>query len=389
MRIGWLALAVSGVIVAACSGDDEAAIPNPAEAADAGNDAGNLQDSAADSGTSSGDDDDASSPVDAGVDAALPITAPDDAWSWVDFPESKCGSGSATGIGVNPHAGATELLIYFQGGGSCTTGETCWGAQPKATFMAGFGASDFATIAQKNYPILNRSIAANPMSAMNMVYIPYCTGDLHGGYGEADLTLPDGGTQPTYFYGGFDMDLFLARLLPTFPAMKRVVLAGTSAGGFGTFLNFDRVAKAFGVRVDVIDDSGPPIPPAVAKSIDASPWKLGKPAACPNCQSLRDIYDADRAAQPSSRFGLLTFDRDSTIAPDFGYTVDQYPGVIATFTSSIATDKNAAVFEVDLPDSGADHVVESKLTYATSYLPWMTKLLNDDPTWTGETITGQ
>jgi hypothetical protein len=57
------------------------------------------------------------------------------------------------------------------------------------------------------------------------------------------------------------MQKFVARWVPTFKdTVKRVILTGSSAGGFGAALNFSMVQDSFGggVAVDVLDDSGPP-----------------------------------------------------------------------------------------------------------------------------------
>ena len=47
---------------------------------------------------------------------------------------------------------------------------------------------------------------------------------------------------------------------PTFKdKVSRVVLTGSSAGGFGAALNYSMVQDAFGnVPVSILDDSGPP-----------------------------------------------------------------------------------------------------------------------------------
>jgi hypothetical protein len=82
--------------------------------------------------------------------ASGPISAPDDTWTWVDFPESRCASGTATGIGVNPHAGATQVMVFFEGGGWCSDGTTCWGTKPAAANLTGYDASNFASDSAKN-----------------------------------------------------------------------------------------------------------------------------------------------------------------------------------------------------------------------------------------------
>jgi hypothetical protein len=332
---------------------------------------------------------DAAPTGDGGFTPGAPITAPADTWTWVDVPASKCGSGTSTGFAVNPHASATQLVIYLEGGGSCTTGDTCWGPDPGATNMSGYDAGTFSAAPQRGYPILDRGKQGNPFAAMDMAYIPYCTGDLHGGAGTANLKTDDGGTVETYFYGGYDMDRFLERLVPTFPSLTRVYLVGTSAGGFGSFINFDRVARDFGLAVYILDDSGPPIPYAGtdggAHNVSLGVWKYPLPPSCPTCGSLRDLYDNARAQQPSSRYGLLTFNQDAVIAPDFGYTPAQYPQVIASFATSIAGDPSAHIYEVDVTTPA--HVVESMPQLAVDYLPWMTELVTDDAAWSSQEIS--
>jgi Pectinacetylesterase len=323
----------------------------------------------------------------AGSAGAGPIVAPDDTWTWLDFPASKCANGTPTGIGVNPHAGATDLVIYLEGGGSCFDGAGCWGAKPTATNLTGFDATTFAASAQLKYAVLRRDVAANPLKAMNMVFVPYCTGDLHAGATTRSYQV-NGAKQATYFWGARDMEIFLAKLVPRFAkTTTRVHLLGTSAGGFGTLVNFDRVATAFGVPVDILDDSGPPITAErdggpVSSFAPLAIWGYTAPTGCVDCTSFPAIYAYDRGTQPESRFGLLSFAQDTTIAPDFGYTLPEFATVIQDFTTSISDDQNAATFVVT---NDASHVVESDPTLAPQFLPWITKMVTHDATWTSAT----
>lgn len=334
---------------------------------------------------------DSSPATDGGADAsASPIVAPNDTWTWVDFPDSKCADGSPTGIAINPHAGATNLMIYFEGGGECYDGASCWESDPaKAANLNGYDATTFAASKQQNYPILNRALPANPFNAMNMVYIPYCTGDLHAGAAMANLALSDGGTKPTYFYGGTDMDLFLARVAPTFPGTTHVWETGTSAGGFGTFMNFDRVHKAFNVRVDMLDDSGPAIlgKGGVNNNGTLSAWGYVAPSGCASpCNAFSQILAYDTQTQatfsPPGRYGFLTFSQDTTIAPDFLYTLAEYPDVMTAYSNNLPAAPAAATYIVSNEQS---HVVESDLTLEPDYMPWVTLMVTDDASWADAT----
>jgi len=315
---------------------------------------------------------------------AAPIVAPPGQWTWVDFPDSRCASGAPTGLAVNPQAGATALLIYLEGGGQCTNATECWGPSPTATNLGGYDSTTFASAAQLKYPALDRNAAGNPFAAMNMVYVPYCTGDLHAGNRLVDFDLPDGGVQPTYFYGAPDLDVFLARLVPTFSPVSRVWLLGTSAGGFGAFLEFDRVASAFGARVDLVDDSGPPL---VAKggadnAALFAVWALSAPTGCSGCNSFAKILQYDLSVQSmwatSGEFAFLSFTEDTVISQRFGYSLAEYPGLMQTFSTGLPASPAAATFLVGNDQS---HVVESNLTLATQYFPWMTEMVNRNPAW--------
>ena len=308
-----------------------------------------------------------------------PIVAPEDTWTWVDFPDSKCGSGTATGIAINPHAGATNLLIYFEGGGSCHDATTCWGPSPTAANVAGYDVTVFSTAKQRAYPILDRTTVGNPFANLNMVYIPYCTGDFHAGTVEVDMQV-NGTTKPTYFWGARDLALFLARLAPTFPQATHVWSTGASAGGFGAFLTYAQVTQAFPVRVDMIDDSGPAIfaKGGTSNASAFATYGLPKPTGCNPCTAFSDILAADRKLQPGSKFGFLSFSQDTVISKDFGYTLIEYPTVMTDFSASLSADGGSATY---LFGNEASHMVQSDRANADAYLPWMTKMVNDDPTW--------
>src|SRR5262249_54078890 len=75
------------------------------------------------------------------------------------------------------------------------------------------------------------------------------------------------GVGPQQFMGYVNLDLFLNRIIPTFPSVARVVLTGSSAGGLGTFYNAAHVARRFGsVSMLALVDSGPPMPPIALPS---------------------------------------------------------------------------------------------------------------------------
>jgi hypothetical protein len=264
----------------------------------------------------------------AAVDAAVaPKT-----WAWVPVGGATCRDGSPTGFGYNMNPGSTKLMVFLEGGGACFNTPTCNGNPAK------FGASEFeqqvASGAEGSAGVFDRTDALNPVKDWSFVYIPYCTGDVHGGANPGGT--PPGGT-PQQFVGYTNVTLDLAQIIPMFPGLDQVLLTGVSAGGFGAALNYDQVATAFGaVPVTLVDDSGPPFssqylaPCLMQQWIKL--WGFDKSflATCgADCAGDAGGFDTANFAidlmshlgkkYPTRTFGLLDSTADSTISEFFGF----------------------------------------------------------------------
>jgi hypothetical protein len=321
--------------------------------------------------------------IDSATDSgAGPIVAPADQWTWVDVPGSKCASGTATGFGVNLHPGAKNVVFYFEGGGACSSGTACWGPNPTAHSLDGYDADKFSMTPQLSLPILSRNPAIpSPFADLSFVFIPYCTGDMHAGTKDIDLTY-NGAPIHTYFWGAKDLEMFLPRITATFPDADHVWVAGGSAGGYGTVLSFDRIATAFDTRVDMIDDSGPSIlPKGGTQNGQLATWGFVTPANCTApCNSHANVLAAARARQPDSKFAFMSFTADPTISADNGYTLDEYPAVLDTFIGTFDAGSHAFLVTND-----QRHVVESEGPLAVQYLPWLQQMHDDAPAWANVT----
>jgi hypothetical protein len=312
-----------------------------------------------------------------------PISAPADTWTWVDFPESHCASGTPTGIAVRLHPQSDRVMIFLEGGGSCTTGNSCFGSSPTATNTAGYGAADFKTETKLDMLSLFQTKAGNgnPFAEMNMVFVPYCTGDGHGGTLKQSLTLKDGTKKDAHFWGGKNMDLFLDRLVPTFDGLKRVYLTGSSAGGAGTLLNYGKVREAFAVRVDVVNDSSPPFDGGEATyAAAAALWGIQPPTGCSNCVDGFSTYKFNRGLDPASRSALMSFQYDSTIAANHGIPLADYPAALQDLGAALAGDPNIASFIVKNALDTPKHVILTKSTdtaLTTASLAWLTDMVTD------------
>jgi hypothetical protein len=316
-----------------------------------------------DAGTSdapSAMDDGASSNTDA------PVTVAPETWTWVPVADAHCRDGSGTGFAYNLKPGATKLMIYLEGGGACFNSTTCMGNPSK------FGTTEFATFAsgEGSVGVFNRADAKNAVKDWGMVYVPYCTGDVHGGANPGGT--PQGST-PQQFVGYGNVTADVAQVMPLFPGLTQVLLTGVSAGGFGAAINYDQVATAFGsVPVTLVDDSGPPFSNQYLASCLmqqwAALWGFDKTvlAACgADCAGDGGGIDDGNFAidmllhlskkYPDRVLGLMDSTADSTISEFFGFGASNCtsfaPLLQGPFTAGLldvraqlASDKNFGSF---------------------------------------------
>ncbi|HEX7665785.1 MAG TPA: pectin acetylesterase-family hydrolase, partial [Polyangiaceae bacterium] len=309
-----------------------------------------------------------------------PITGiANETWTWVDVAGTKCANGTPTGIGVNFTSKSDDVLIFLEGGGACWDGSTCWGATTSAVNLYGYGAAQFATDAQLGATYtMNRLDPDNAFKDMNIVYVPYCTGDSHSG--DATTTLSYAGIDhPTSFAGFTNVGFDLARVVATFPNAKRVWLSGDSAGGFGSAFNFGRVQEAFpGARVDVLDDSGQPIAPDPTRwPTWKSAWNMQLPSDCAACaDGPGGFVDYYATKYPSNRFGLISFAYDTVIPTFMNLTPTQFHDELYALAGHMdASWKNGGYFVL----AGSSHVGLATPTPALK--TWVTKMVTDDATW--------
>lgn len=299
------------LVLGGCSGDEEA----ETVAKDAGKDAGAVVD-AADASEPS----DASEPVDVEVvDAAAPndaapLTPEPGVWTYYTIPGTQCLDGTPAGFGVSTSPSSTDLMIYFEGGGACFN-----------------DACDFTAFNIPFVPpidgIFNRINPTNPVRNWNMVYVPYCTGDIHGG--DKDSVLAG---KTRHFRGYGNVRRFLDYWIVTFPNVKRVLSTGISAGGFGAGLNAQQIVDVFGPSREyvLIDDSGPPLsnkamPPCLQATF-TQVWGLDKTifAACGSDCTKPDDFARDWIAHiatkyPAAKAGIFSNTRDTVIRTFMGF----------------------------------------------------------------------
>jgi hypothetical protein len=311
---------------------------------------------------------------------------PKNQWTWVDLPGTECSDGSQTGIAVSPGDSA-DLVVFLDAGGACWDAATCFTAD---TAKPGpYGRTQWESQRDKELPgsILDRALPANPFAKETLVFVPYCTGDVHAG--DAIQSYP-GAPRPWHHKGRVNVQQAVDFLATMLPAPSRLVVSGSSAGGFGSLLAFDLFRSRFAnVKGYAVDDSGPlfvgdDIRPLIRAAWFSS-WRLGPVILplCPGCAGdLSRLYPALAAKYPGDRISLLSFTRDIVISAFFLITPDQFEAALSQLaTDVIAPLPKAKTFLVPGPIHTMLGAPQRYSAGGVPLLEWLRREVEDDPAW--------
>jgi hypothetical protein len=321
-----------------------------------------------------------------------PLTAPSEQWTWVDFPDTTCGNGTPTGLAVNLTTKSSRVLIYLQGGGACWSDLTCFTLMSAANFTTGYGQAQFTKdVTTLTLPggFFDRTAAANPFKDHSYVFIPYCTGDVFAGNNV--MAYPSG---MGHHVGFANMTAYLERIVPTFPSADRVYLAGSSAGGLGAAYNWWQTQQFFDtIRVDLIDDSGTPMPPDIeaegmGEATTRAAWGIAStlPAGCTACQTELDGLLAFYAKElPTHRAALISYVQDTVLPTFYLITTAEFEmGLNEEITTYFTQNPASQSFT----NAGMGHVLWFTPTITngaggtTTLQQFLTLMVTDDKSWT-------
>lgn len=197
------------------------------------------------------------------------------AWQRVELPGAICSNGSQYRFWYYDSPTSNNLLISFEGGGACWDYATCSGqagilgaANPNGI------PTDYITQFKAKYvsPLVNgadpgippfRSKTNIATNGFDMVYAPYCTGDVHVGNRVVTYTDPSGQQPPiTFRHNGYNNSIAMLNYLRTrFPSINKLVVTGFSAGGVASSAIFYQARRTLvPSRAYLLNDSGPIFP---------------------------------------------------------------------------------------------------------------------------------
>lgn len=305
-------------------------------------------------------------------------------WQWVDFPDAVCDDGSPTGVAISPSpTGKSDVMVFLNGGGACWDRTTCLVLNTAS--HGPFGQRQFTSVRSGvQNTILDRNLPGNPVADWNLVFVPYCTGDVHTGDAVADYG------KPYYHKGHANILAYLKRLGATFPRPDRLIVAGSSAGGYGATFNYDSFRQYFpDAQATLIDDAGPAfIGNAIPTGLRASwysAWNLSAALAqrCPECtDDLSLIYSRLSSTYKSDRLGLLSYTQDKTIS---GYLLKTGADFEADLYDLAHTRLDATPNMRYFFETGTTHTLLGHPTRETAQgvplLTWLKQMISRDPAW--------
>ena len=310
-----------------------------------------------------------------------PVVAP--TWETVDAPsDCMCADGSAFHFYLR-EASPTKVLFYLEGGGACFSGDMC---KPGS----GTYSETISPISKlEDSPgIFDFDNPENPFADYSVVYVPYCTGDVHAG----NITKDYGNGVVTQHKGFVNASNALDTMIKRFPNTTQLVVAGSSAGSFPTpvFAGMagDQLPNA---DLKVFADSSGAVPDAMGFVIGN--W--GTLETLPDWPEIEGLtvdqftpaYTFIKAAEhnPKIRFARHDFAFDSVLssfARMAGLSPDDLVSVMRTNESKVeATGVNVA----NWISPGDDHTIAVRDEFYTEemngvrFVDWFTAFMNDSP----------
>jgi hypothetical protein len=198
------------------------------------------------------------------------------AWVKVELPGTVCSDGSQYRFWYYDSPTSNNLVISFEGGGACWDYATCSGQAGVLGAAHPNGIPpDYITQFEPQYvsPIVNGADPgiAGPIrpktdlitKGWDVVYMPYCTGDVHIGNAVVTYTDPTGQNPPIVFrHNGYNNTVAALNFLHgRFPSINKLLVTGFSAGGVASAAVFYQARRTLNPsKAYLLDDSGPAFP---------------------------------------------------------------------------------------------------------------------------------
>jgi len=251
--------------------------------------------------------------------------------TWVPREDMKSRNGDDMGYGAFLNPDSDQLFIFLDGGGACFNQLTC------AFNLNSFTEDDFFTrIDNENSLILNQNNPENQFAGWNFIFVPYATGDVHSG-SNALAQVPNGGPSDQFMVGRNNVNIILNDLKTYFDnngGLSEIVLAGSSAGGFGVMPNYFQLKEVFAQNVPttaIVDAGQIFMDETILTTCLVEQWEDlwnisgGLPddldAVIQNSYdyNIQKVYEYSALKYPEDNFGFMSYYEDGTNTFFYGF----------------------------------------------------------------------
>ncbi len=268
-------------------------------------------------------------------------------WEMVELPASSgaaCGDGSPYRFFVNRTPLSHDLAVTYEGGGACWDQKACLGEGKLGAANPNGIPPDYMTSANVAFGLVTPFTARNDPAqsvqtqSWNLVFLPYCTGDVHTGskvavYDDAYPATP----RVEYHHGQANVSAAAAWLRANLGQPAKLLLTGFSAGGVGATATYPLMRNTLQPTgaVTLLADSGPLMqaprsgtsaqyPSLPLHNTIRAAWGLDEPdglvtrfgtlLANFDPDDLGSVSGALALTYPGDRFGYMLFTRDSNFS---------------------------------------------------------------------------
>ena len=226
----------------------------------------------------------------------------------------------------------------------------------------------------------------NPLAQWNYIYVPTCDGSFHFGDAAADY---DGDGVPDHFHNGLRQTSAAIQLMKQrFPNSQKILIAGSSNGGYGTFGATPIARLAFpAARLYVLNDSGPglfrPEPPAIWPVLIKT-WNLSPmlPADCAQCRDqLIYLFDWMLDHDSKLKIGLYSSYQDAVVSQVVGLSGAENEQLLRAATNQIHQNHPDTFKRYFI--KGDSHCIAdfyNQVNGVTLWM-WLEALINDRSSW--------
>lgn len=296
-----------------------------------------------------------------------------------------CSDGSEYSFWVR-EADPERVVLFFQGGGACFDAASCDPAG--GTYKTTTGAADDPSGLGG---LLDLADERNPVADFSVVYVPYCTGDVHLGHQVHEY----GPGLSINHLGGVNAEAAVEHLLATFPDATQVLVTGESAGSIPSPLYAGLVADGLpDADITVLADGSGAYPdiPVINATIGSVWGSLGSVPDWPEAAdataetwSLPGLFIRAGEHAPQITFARHDFAFDETQV--FFSELAGIPGdrLVEAIDATEAQIEAAGVDLLSFISPGDDHTILTQDRFydheaeGVALLDWVVALLAGDP----------